>query len=75
MVNRCGYNGNSEKLYWGGASKITADGNCSYKIKRCLLLGRKNITNLDSTRISRDMTLSSKVCLVKAMAFPVVMFG
>ena len=54
-------------------SKITADGNCSHKIKRCLLLGRKAMTNLDSILKSRDITLSTKVCLVKAMVFPLVM--
>ena len=56
-------------------SKITADGDCSHEIKRCLLLGRKVITNLDSILKSRDITLSTKVCLVKAMVFPVVMHG
>ena len=56
-------------------SKITADGDCSHKIKRCLLLGRKVMTNLDSIFKSRDITLSTKVCLVKAMVFPVVMYG
>ena len=54
-----------------GGSKITADGDCSYEIKRCLLLGRKVMTNLDSIFKSRDITLSTKVCLVKAMVFPV----
>ena len=56
-------------------SKITADGNCSHEIKRCLLLGRKVMTNLDNTLKSRDITLSTKVCLVKAMDLPVVMYG
>ena len=56
-------------------SKITADGDCSYEIKRCLLLGRKVMTNLDSIFKSRDITLPTKVCLVKAMVFPVVMYG
>ena len=56
-------------------SKITADGDCSHEIKRCLLLGRKVITNLDSILKSRDITLSTKVRLVKAMVFPVVMYG
>ena len=56
-------------------SKITADGNCSHKIKRCLLLGRNVMTNLDSIFKSRDITLSTKVRLVKAMIFPVVMYG
>ena len=59
---------------WGG-SKITADGDCSYEIKRCLLLGRKVMTNLDSIFKSRDITLPTKVRLVKAMVFPVVMYG
>ena len=56
-------------------SKITADGDCSHEIKRCLLLGRKVMTNLDSIFKSRDITLSTKVHLVKAMVFPVVMYG
>jgi len=56
-------------------SKITADGDCSHEIKRCLLLGRKVMTNLDSILKSRGITLSTKVCLVKAMVFPVVMYG
>ena len=56
-----------------GASKITADGDCSHEIKRCLFLGRKVMTNLDSVFKSRDITLSTKVCLVMAMVFPVVM--
>ena len=56
-------------------SKITADGDCSHKIKRCLLLGRKVLTNLDSIFKSRDITLPTKVHLVKAMVFPVVMYG
>ena len=58
-----------------GGSKITADGDCSHEIKRCLLLGRKAMTNLDSIFKSRDITLPTKVCLVKAMVFPVVMYG
>ena len=57
------------------SSKIIADGDCSHEIKRCLLLGRKIMTNLDSTLKSRDITLSAKVRLVKAMVFPVVMYG
>ena len=56
-------------------SKITADGDCSHEIKRCSLLGRKLMTNLDSILKSRDVTLPTKVCLVKAMVFPVVMYG
>ena len=58
-----------------GASKITADGDCSHEIKRCLLLGRKAVINLDSILKSRDITLPTKVHLVKAMVFPVVMYG
>ena len=58
-----------------GGSKITADGDCSHEIKRCLLLGRKVMTNLDSVLKSRDITLPTKVCLVKAMVFPIVMYG
>ena len=58
-----------------GGSKITADGDFSYEIKRCLLLGWKVMTNLDSILKSRDITLPTKVCLVKAMVFPVVMYG
>ena len=56
-------------------SKIIADGDCSHEIKRCLLLGRKAISNLDSILKSRDITLPTKVCLVKAMVFPAVMYG
>ena len=58
-----------------GGSKITADGDCSHEIKRCFLLGRKVMTNLDSIFKSRDITLPTKVCLVKAMVFPVVVYG
>ena len=58
-----------------GGSKITADGDCSHEIKRRLLLGRKAMTNLDSIFKSRDITLPTKICLVKAMVFPVVMYG
>ena len=58
-----------------GGSKITADGDCSHEIKRCLLLGRKVMINLDSTVKSRDITLPTKVCLDKAKVFPVVMYG
>ena len=60
-------------IFWG--SKVTADGDCSHEIKRCLLLGRKAMTNLDSILKSRETTLSTKVHLVKAMVFPVVMYG
>ena len=60
-------------IFWG--SKITADGDCSHEIKRCLLLGRKVMTNLDSVLKSRDITLPTKVRLVKAIVFPVVMYG
>ena len=60
-------------IFWG--SKITADGDCSHEIKRCFLLGRKVMTNLDSIFKSRGITLPAKVCLVQAMVFPVVMYG
>ena len=63
----------SDFIFWG--SKITADGDCSHEIKRCLLLGRKVMTNLDSILKSRDITLPAKVRLVKDMVFPVVMYG
>ena len=72
MANRQGNNGNSERLFLG--SKITTDGDCSHEIKRCLLLGRKAMTNLDSVLKSRDITLPTKIHLVKAMVFPVVMY-
>ena len=63
----------SDSIFWG--SKITEDGDCSHEIKRRLLLGRKDMTDLDSIIKSRDITLPTKVCLVKAMVFPVVMYG
>ena len=66
--------GNSGSLYFSGL-QITADGDCRHEIKRRLLLGRKVMTNLDSIFKSRDITLSTEVCLVKAMVFPVVMYG
>ena len=65
---------NSDRLYFGG-SKITADGDCSHKIKKCLLLGRKAMTNVDSELKSRDITLLTEVHLVKAIVFPVVIYG
>ena len=74
MENRWGNNGNSERLYSLG-SNITADGDYSHDIKRCFLLGRKATTNLHSILKSRDITLPTKVCLVKVMVFPVVMYG
>ena len=74
MANRWGNNGNSDRLYFLG-SKIPADGDCSHEIKRWLLLGRKVMTNLDSIFKSRNITLPTKVRLVKAMVFPVVMYG
>ena len=74
MVNRWGNNENSERLIFGN-SKITADGDCSHEIKRCLLLGRKVMTNLDSILKSRDITSPTKLHLVKAMVFPVVKYG
>ena len=74
MTNRCGNNGNSERLYFLG-SKITAEGDCSHEIKRQFLLERRTMTNLDSILKSRDITLLTKICLVKAMVFPTVMYG
>ena len=65
----------SDFFLGGGGSRITADGDCSHEIKRRLLLGRKDMTNVDSILKSRDTTLPTKVCLVKAMVFPVVMYG
>ena len=73
MANRWGNNGNSDFIFLG--SKITADGDCSHEIKRCLLLRRKVMTNLDNILKSRDITLPTKIHLVKAMVFPVVMYG
>ena len=72
MGNKWGNSGNSVRLL---GSKISADGDCSHEIKRRLLLGRKVMTNLDSTFKNRDITLPTKVRLVKAMVFPVVMYG
>ena len=74
MGNRWGNSVNSVRLYFLG-SKITADGDCIHEIKRRLLLGRKVMTNLDSIFKSRDVTLPAKVHLVKAMVFPVVIYG
>ena len=74
MANRWGNSGNSADFIFMG-SKITADGDCSHEIKRRLLLGRKVMTNLDSTLKSRDTALPTKVHLVKAIVFPVVMYG
>jgi len=74
MANRWGNNGNSDRLYFLD-SKITTDGGCSHEIKRHSLLGGKAMTNLDSILKSTDITLPTKVCLVKAMVFPVVMYG
>ena len=65
----------SERLYLGEGSKLTAYGDCSHEIKRCLFLGRKAMTNLDSILKSRDITLPAKVHLVRSMVFPVVMYG
>ena len=75
MANRWGHNGNSDRLYFFLGSKITADGDCSHEIKRHLLLGRKAMTNLDSILKSRDITLLTKVRLVQATVFAVVMYG
>ena len=73
MANRWGNNGHRDFIFWG--SKITADGDCSHEIKRCLLLERKVMTNLDSILKSRSIILPRKVCLIKAMVFVVVMYG
>ena len=73
--NQWGNSGNSDRLYILGGSKITADGDCSHELKRCFLLERKAMTKLDSILKSRDITLPTKVCLVTAMVFPVVMYG
>ena len=70
MANKWGNNGNNDRLCFGG-SKITTDGDCSHEIKRCLLLGRKAVANLDGVLQSRDITSVIKVCKVKAMVFPV----
>ena len=74
MANRWGNSGNSDGLYFLGGSRITADGDCCHEIKRRLLLGRKVMTNLDSIFKSKDITLPTKVHLVKAMVFPIVMY-
>ena len=73
MGNSWGNNGNSEDFIFLG-SKITADGDCNHEIQKCLLLGRKAMTNLDGILKNSDATLPTKVCLVKAMVFPVVMY-
>ena len=74
-ITSCQIDGETVADFISGGSKITADGDCSHEIKRCLLLGRKVMTNLDSLLKSRDITLSTKVHLVKAMVFPAVMYG
>ena len=74
MANRWGNSGNVRDFIFLG-SKIMADGNCSHEIKRCFLLGRKLMTNLDSILKSRDITLPTKVQLVEAMVFPVFVYG
>ena len=75
MTNRWGKNWKKLQTLFFGGSKITADGDCSHEIKRLLLLGRKVMTNLDSIIKSRDITLPTKAHLVKAMVFPVIMYG
>ena len=75
LGNRWGNSGNSVRLYFLGGFKITADGECSHEIKRCLLLGRKIMINLDSIFKSRDIILLTNVRLVKTMVSPVVMYG
>ena len=74
MANRWGNKGNSDRIYSGG-SRNTADGDCSHEIKRHLLLGRKAMINLYSVVKSRDITLLTKVYIVKAMVFPVIIYG
>ena len=74
MTKRWGNNGNSERLYVLLGSQVTVDGDCSHEIKRCLLLGRKAMANLDSILKSRDIALLTKICIVKAMVFLVVMY-
>ena len=73
MANRRGNNGNSDRLFFN--SKISADGECSHEIERCLLIGKRAMTNTDSILKSRNITLPTKVHLAKAMIFPVVMYG
>ena len=73
MANRWGNNGNSDFIFLG--SKTNSDGDCSHEINRCLILGKKAMANLDSILKSRAITLPTKVCLVKAMVFPVAMYG
>ena len=78
LISSCQIDGETKETvreFILGGSKITADGDCSHEIKRCFLLGRKAMTNLDGILKSRDITLPTKVCLVKAMVFPVVMYG
>ena len=74
-ITSCQIDGETVSDFILGGSKISADGDCSHEIKRCLLFRRKVMTNLDSILKSRDITLSTKVCLVEAMVFPVVMYG
>ena len=74
MANRCGNKGNSDRLYFLD-SKITAGSDYSHEIKRCLLLGRKAMTNIESVFKSRDITFPTKVYIVKAMVFPIAMYG
>ena len=62
-------------IFWGSKSTVDGDGDCSHEVKRCLLLGRKTMTNIDSILKSRDITLLAKVCVVNAMIFPIVMYG
>ena len=75
MANRWGNNGNSDRIFFSFGSKITVNSDCSHEIKRRLLLDKKVMSNLQSIFKSRDITLPTKFCLVKAMVFPVVMYG
>ena len=74
MANRWGKIGSNDTVYFLGL-QVIVDGDCSHEVKTCLLLGRKAVTNIDSILKSRDITLPTKVCLVKAIDFPIVMYG
>ena len=75
MANRKGKSGSGDGFYFGGAPKFSVDGDCSHEIKTLLLLGRKAMRNLDNMLKSKDITLPTKICIVKALVFPVVMYG
>ena len=75
MANRKGKSGSGDGFYFGGAPKFSVDGDCSHEIKTLLLLGRKAMRNLDNMLKSKDITLPTKICIVKALVFPLVMYG